>query len=190
MKRSCGARPLLYPHPVMIVCTYDADGNPDAMTAAWGGICSSNPPSVAVSIQKVRKTYENIQQQKAFTVCIPSAGHVAAADYFGIESGRHADKIATAGLTAVRSDLVDAPYVAEFPVVLECRLTGSMEVGVHTQFIGEILDVKVDESVLGPDGVPDLTKVMPFVYDSAGRAYHAVGPEIAKAFSAGLALKK
>lgn len=160
------------------------------MTAAWGGICSSNPPSVAVSVQKVRKTYENIQQKKAFTICIPSSAHVVAADYFGIESGRHADKIATAGLTAVRSDLVDAPYIAEFPVVLECRLTGSMEVGVHTQFIGEILDVKVDDAVIGPDSVPDLAKVMPFVYDSAGRAYYSVGPEIAKAFSAGLALKK
>jgi flavin reductase (DIM6/NTAB) family NADH-FMN oxidoreductase RutF len=189
-KISCGARPLLYPHPVLIVCTYDTEGTPDAMTAAWGGICSSNPPSVAVSIQKVRKTYENIQQKKAFTVCIPSSDHVVEADYFGIESGKHADKIRTAGLTAVRSDRVDAPYIAEFPVVLECKLRESVEIGVHTQFIGEIVDVKADESVLGPDGLPEIAKVMPFLYDSVARTYHAVGPEIAKAFSAGLVLKK
>lgn len=190
MKQSIGAKTLLYPHPVLIVCTYDADGNPDAMTAAWGGICSSNPPSVAVSIQKTRKTYENLKAKSAFTVCIPSARYVAEADYFGIESGKHADKIAAAGLTAVQSDKVDAPYIDEFPVVLECRLAQTVEIGVHTQFIGEILDVKVDDAVIGADGNPDIERIDPFIYDSAARTYRAVGREIARAFSVGLPLKK
>ncbi|TAJ44681.1 flavin reductase family protein [Methanofollis fontis] len=190
MKHSLGAKTLLYPHPVLIVCSYDADGNPDAMTAAWGGICSSNPPSVAVSVQKSRKTYENIMATGAFTVCIPPERYVAEADYFGIESGRNTDKIAAAGLTAVGSDLVNAPYIREFPVVLECRMSQSVEIGVHTQFIGEILDVKVDDAVIGESGHPDIGLIKPFLYDSAARTYHATGPEIARAFSAGLTLKK
>ncbi|QSZ66311.1 flavin reductase family protein [Methanofollis aquaemaris] len=190
MKRSIGAKTLLYPHPVLIICTYDAEGNPNAMNAAWGGICSSNPPSVAVSVQKSRKTYENLTAKQAFTVCIPSAKYVAEADYFGIESGKNTDKIAAAGLTAAKAAQVDAPYIEEFPVVLECRVSQSVEIGVHTQFIGEIVDVRVDESVLGEDGNPAMEKVMPFLYDSACRTYHGVGPEIAKAFSAGRALKK
>jgi len=190
MKQSIGAKTLLYPHPVLIVCTYDAAGNPDVMTAAWGGICSSDPPSIAVSIQKVRKTYDNLMAKSAFTVCIPPARYVAEADYFGIESGKHADKIRAAGLTAVKSDVVDAPYIEEFPVVLECRVVQTIEIGIHTQFIGEIVDVKVDESVLGADGKPDIEKIAPFIYDSAARTYRAVGAEIARAFSAGLVLKK
>jgi len=190
MKQSIGAKTLLYPHPVLIVCTYDAAGTPDAMIAAWGGICSSDPPSVAVSVQKARKTYENLMARSAFTVCIPPARYVAEADYFGIESGRNADKIRAAGLIAVQSDVVDAPYIAEFPVVLECRVSQTVEIGIHTQFIGEIVDVKVDGSVLGSDGKPDVEKIAPFIYDSAARTYRAVGSEIARAFSAGLALKK
>jgi flavin reductase (DIM6/NTAB) family NADH-FMN oxidoreductase RutF len=115
---------------------------------------------------------------------------VAEADYFGIESGRNADKIRAAGLTAVQSDVVDAPYIAEFPVVLECRVSQTVEIGIHTQFIGEIVDVKVDGSVLGSDGKPNVEKIAPFIYDSAARTYRAVGSEIARAFSAGLALKR
>lgn len=190
MKRSIGAKTLLYPHPVLIVCTYDTEGTPNAMNAAWGGICSSNPPSVAVSVQKSRKTYENLMATQAFTICIPSEKYVAEADFFGIESGKNTDKIAAAGLTAVKATKVDAPYIEEFPVVLECRVSQTVEIGVHTQFIGEIVDVRVDESVLGEDGNPVMEKIMPFIYDSACRTYHGVGPEIAKAFSAGRVFKK
>ena len=86
------------------------------------------------------------------------------ADYFGIASGRNEDKFAAAGLTPVHSDLVDAPYVEEFPLVLECRLAHTFELGLHTQFVGEILDVKVDEELLGKGGVPDLEKLLPICF--------------------------
>jgi flavin reductase (DIM6/NTAB) family NADH-FMN oxidoreductase RutF len=190
MKRSIGPRTLLYPHPDLIVGTYDRDGRPDAMAAAWGGICSSRPPSVAVSIQKTRQTYENLMAQREFTISIPSAAYVKEADFFGIVSGRDADKFAATGLTPVRSDLVNAPYVGEFPIVLECRLLQTVEVGVHTQFIGEILDVKVDESVLDEDGKPDIRKIRPFAYDSIRMEYYGFGEVLAKAFSAGREFQK
>lgn len=189
-KISIGPRTLLYPHPDLIIGTYGPDGRPDAMVAAWGGICSSQPPAVAVSVQKVRQTYENLTSEREFTVSIPSVDYVKEADYFGIVSGRDTDKFAATGLTPVKGDLVNAPYVGEFPVVLECRLLQTVEIGVHTQFIGEILDVKVDESVLGPDGKPDIGKIRPFAYDSMRREYYGFGGVIAKAFSVGREIQK
>jgi flavin reductase (DIM6/NTAB) family NADH-FMN oxidoreductase RutF len=189
-KRSIGPRTLLYPHPDLIIGTYDASGRPDAMVAAWGGICSSRPPAVAVSVQKARQTYANLMEQREFTISIPSTDYVREADYFGIGSGKDTDKFAATNLTPVKGDLVNAPYVGEFPVVLECRLLQTVEIGVHTQFIGEILDVKVDESVLGEDGKPDIGKIRPFAYDSMRQEYYGFGGVIAKAFSAGKELKR
>ena len=107
------------------------------MTAAWAGICCSNPPCVAVSLQKSRYTYENIVEQKAFTLNIPSEVLVKVVDYLGITSGRKSDKFAVAGLTPVKSTLVNAPYIEEFPMILECKLLQTVEIGSHTQFIGE-----------------------------------------------------
>jgi len=189
-KISIGPRTLLYPHPDLIIGTYGPGDRPDAMAAAWGGICSSDPPSVAVSVQRDRQTYENLFKHREFTISIPSVDHVKEADYFGIVSGHDTDKFADTGLTPVKGECVSAPYVGEFPVVLECRLLQTVDIGMHTQFIGEILDVKVSESVLGPDGKPDIKKIQPFAYDSMRREYYGFGSVIEKAFSAGLEFRR
>ena len=185
MKKSLGAQTLAYPTPTWVVATYDKDGKPNAMTAAWGGICCSKPPCVAISLRKATYSHGCIVARQAFTVSIPSAAHVKEADYFGIASGRDRDKFAAARLTPVRSELVDAPYVAEFPVVLECRLRHTVEIGLHTQFIGEILDVKIDEAAVGTDGTPDIARVRPMIYDTGKRAYWEVGRFLGQAFSIG-----
>jgi len=183
MKKSLGAKTIVYPTPVFVVGTYDKAGKPNVMTAAWAGICCSVPPCVAVSLRKATYTYGNIMERKAFTVSVPSENYVEEADYFGIASGRDEDKLAKSGLTPVRSDLVDAPFVKEFPLVLECRLLRYIEIGLHTQFIGEILDVKSDE--VEEDGLPDIEKVRPILFSPEGRKYHAVGRYLGKAFSIG-----
>jgi flavin reductase (DIM6/NTAB) family NADH-FMN oxidoreductase RutF len=185
MKRSLGPKTLLYPTPTWVIGSYDKDGKPNVMTIAWGGVCSSVPPCVSISIRSATYTHGNIVARKAFTVNIPSAAHVKEADHFGIVSGRKEDKLQKAGLTAVKSDKVDAPFVDEFPVVLECKLVQTHEIGIHTQFIGEIVDVKADESVLGPDGLPDILKVKPIIFTPEGRGYYGVGAFLGKAFSVG-----
>jgi flavin reductase (DIM6/NTAB) family NADH-FMN oxidoreductase RutF len=186
MKKSFGPKTILYPTPVLVVGTYDKAGAPNAMTCAWGGICCSKPPCVAVSLRRATYSYGSIVERQAFTVSIPSEDHVKEADYLGSASGRDGDKFAATGLTPVRSDLVDAPYVAEFPVVLECKLLHTLEIGLHTQFIGEILDVKIDEAVLGQSGNPDLQKIRAMVF--GGGAYHSMGAFLGKAFDVGRAL--
>jgi len=185
MKTSLGPRTLLYPTPVLVVGTYDAEGKPNVMTASWGGICCSQPPCVNISLRKATYSYQNIVDRKAFTLSIPSQEQVRQADYFGLVSGRDTDKFTTAGLTPVRSELVDAPYVSEFPLVLECRLVHTAELGLHTQFIGEVMDVKIDASALNAEGKVDIRKIKPLLFAPDTREYYGVGEFIANAFSVG-----
>jgi flavin reductase (DIM6/NTAB) family NADH-FMN oxidoreductase RutF len=185
MKKSLGAKTLLYPTPVFIVGTYDADGRANVMTAAWGGICCSRPPCVAVSLRQATYTFGLAVAREAFTISLPSEEYVKEADYFGMVSGRDEDKFAATGLTPVSSDLVNAPYVKEFPLVIECKLLQTIELGLHTQLIGEIMDVKVDEALLGKGGVPDLDRVKPILFAPENRAYHGIGGFLGKAFSIG-----
>lgn len=185
MKKSIGAKTIVYPTPVFIVGTYDKTGEPNVMTVAWGGICCSEPPCVAVSLRKATYSYGNIIANRAFTINIASETHVKEADYFGIASGEKKNKFSVSGLTPVNSDLVNAPYVKEFPLVLECKVLHILEIGLHTQFIGEILDVKADEEVLGENGLPNINKIKPFLFAPIRRAYFGIGDFLGEAFSIG-----
>jgi len=185
MKKSLGAKTLLYPTPVLVVGTYDAAGKPNVMTASWGGICCSQPPCVAVSLRKATYTYHNLCRRKAFTLSIPSEPFIRQADYFGLTTGRETDKFASTGLTPVRSELVDAPYVKEFPVVIECRLFRQFELGLHTQFVGEVLDVKAEDDVLNTSGMVDILKLKPLVFTPDTQAYYGIGGLAGQAFSIG-----
>ncbi|MFC1545277.1 flavin reductase family protein [Gemmatimonadota bacterium] len=184
MKRSLGARTIAYPTPVFIVGSYDSEGNPNLMAVAWGGICCSKPPSVAISLRAATYSHSCIRVSGAFTINIPSEDLVGAADYVGTFSGRDVDKFAELGLTPVRSELVNAPFVEEFPVVLECRLNHTVEIGMHTQYVGEILDVKVDEAVIGEQGVPDIELLKPIFYDPGTRGYYGSSSILGKAYTA------
>lgn len=190
MKKSLGAVTHAMPTPVWLVGSYDKEGKPNLATVAWGGVCCSDPASVTVSLRKSRHSYHAILERQAFTINVASNRFAREADYAGIASGRDSDKFAVAGLTAVRSELVDAPYVAEFPLILECRLLQTVEIGVHTQFIGQIVDVKAEEEVLDGNGVPDATKVLPLVYSPANRTYYGIGAVVGKGFEIGKELMK
>lgn len=177
-KKSLGKHTLILPAPVWIIGSYDAEGVANVMAASWVGICSSDPASVTVSLKESRYTYENVKERGAFTVNIPSSRFAAESAFFGTVSGRDYDKFAATGLTAVRSELVDAPYIKEFPLIVECRLTGTYEVGVHIMFIGEIVDVKADESVLNERGRPDISRLDPFVYATGSGTFHSIGKSL------------
>ncbi len=185
MKKSLGPQTLIFPTPIWCVGTYDQEGNPNVMTIAWGGICCSKPPCVTISLRKATYTYGSILDRGAYTLSVPSEKYIQEADYFGLVSGRDVNKFQETRLTPVKSDLVDAPYVGEFPMVLECRLIHHYEIGLHTQFIGEIMDLKVDENTLGEDNKPDILKIAPIVYATKAQQYHRIGDQIGKAFEIG-----
>ncbi len=185
MKKSIGPQTLVYPVPTWIVGTYDSGGKPNGMTAAWGGICCSDPPCVAVSLRKATYSYASLMAQKAFTINVPSEDQLKVADYFGLVSGRDVDKFAATGLTPIRSQLVNAPYIDEFPLVLECSVLHVVELGLHTQFVGHIQDVKAEESTLGATGLPEIEKVKPIIFSPGNRFYYGLGEFLGRAFSAG-----
>jgi len=184
MKVSIGPKTMALPTPAWLVGTYDADGKPNLMTAAWGGICCSKPVCVTVSLQKPRFSYAAIMERQAYTVNIASEADVAKVDYCGIVSGRDHDKFAACGFTAVKSDLVDAPYVAECPLILECKVVHVKDLGMHTMFVGEVLDVKVDAAAM-KDGKPDPTAIKPIIFAPEDRGYYGLGAFLGQAFSIG-----
>lgn len=190
MKKNLGAKDLIFPAPVLIVGTYDEAGVPNAMNVAWGGLCSSNPPAVAISIRKERKTYENILCKNAFTVHIATENLMQEADYFGMISGRRVNKLEQAAMKAVRAEHVDAPCLESFPLILECEVLHIMDIGQHAHIIGKILNVLVDEIVLDCQGVVDIAKLKAIGYDPAGNHYIAASQIVGKAFSVGDSLLK
>ena len=185
MKISIGSHTSAYPNPVWCVGSYDQEGKPNVMTVAWGGICCSKPVAVTVSLRKATYSYGSIMARKAYTISVPNQKYVTEVDYFGIASGRDTDKFKDTGLTPMRSEVVDAPYIDEFPLVIECKVIHTHEIGLHTQFIGEIMDIKVEEDAVTSEGKPIMQKVAPFVYGHGIREYWSLGKVIGRGFDIG-----
>ena len=171
MKRSLGPKTLVYPLPAFLIGTYDHTGKANIMTLAWGGICCSDPPLLAISIRKERWTYKAVLANGCFTVSIPPVALAAETDF------------AELGLTPVKGEFVNAPYVQECPVVLELSLHSHLHLGSHVQFIGKIEDVKAEDSCLDEKGNLALVKVDPLIFDSGERQYFQAGDPKHKAFS-------
>lgn len=185
MRKNLGAKAILYPMPVLIIGSYDENGTPDAMNAAWGGI--SEETQISICVSDTHKTAANIIARKAFTVSIADAENVVAADYVGIVSGnKEPDKIKKAGWTAVKSEKVDAPIFNELPLTLECKLISYDE--ESCRLVGEIINVCADERIL-TDGKVDLSKFSPITYDTVNHDYLTLGEKVGKAFSDGMKLK-
>lgn len=186
MRKNFGAKPMCYPMPVYIIGTYGADGTPNAMNAAWGGI--SEETEITICVDSEHKTTENILARKAFTVSMATAETVVACDYVGIVSGNKVpDKFAKAGFHATKSEFVDAPLIDELPMALECRLISYDP--ESCRLVGEIVNISADESVLNSDGKVDAAKLRPITYDPMTHAYLVVGEKIGQAFHDGVALK-
>ena len=186
MRKNFGSKPLLYPQPVLIIAAYGEDGTPNAMNAAWG--CIADYHKVAVIIAAEHKTTANILARGAFTVSMADADHVTEADYLGVVSGNDVpDKVAKAGLHAVKSEFVDAPIMEEFAMALECRLVSYDP--ESEMMIGEIVNVSADDRVLGEDGKIDPALLRPITFDPVHNAYIALGDAVGRAFCDGLALR-
>ena len=177
-----GVKPWIYPMPVLIIGTYDENGVPNAMNAAWGIISDFQEISISLS---EHKTTENFAVTGAFTVSIATENMVIPCDYVGIESAsKVTDKFTKAGFHATKSEFVNAPLIDELPMALECKVK-SFEDGI---LVGEIINVTADESVL-TDGHIDMGKLKPIAYDPVSHAYVGIGEKVGTAFQDGLKLK-
>ena len=186
MRKNFGAKPYTYPQPVLIIASYDENGTPDAMNAAWGGI--SDDTQISMCLSAGHKTVKNILKRKAFTVSMADAAHVAACDYVGIISANDVpDKLEKAGFHTTRSEFVDAPLIDELPMALECRLVSYDE--ESCRMVGEIVNVSAEESVLDENGKIDPGKLQPITFDPVNNAYLKLGEKVGNAFQDGLALK-
>ena len=186
MRKNFGAKPQLYPQPVFIIGTYNEDGTPNAMNAAWGGI--TEEAEITICISDDHKTAVNLVRSSCFTVSMGTVDQVVACDYVGIESGNDAaNKIAKAGWRSVAGEFVNAPLFEELPMALECRVVEYD--ASKCRLIGEIVNVSADERVLNADGKVDPAKLQPIVYDSMNHAYWSFGQQVGKAFHDGLQLK-
>ena len=185
MRKNFGSKTWLYPMPVLIVGTYDENGIPDAMNAAWGGIYDTN--MVMVCLDDSHKTTENIKKTRAFTVSFATVNTVVPCDYVGIVSANdEPDKFTKAGFHAIKSEFVNAPVIEELPMTVECELLKFNEDGIC---IGRIVNVSADESILDENGKIDAKKLDPIIYDSVTHAYWNFGEKVGKAFSDGNKLK-
>lgn len=184
MKKNFGAQTWLYPMPVFIIATYDGNGNPDAMNAAWGGIVDRG--YIGLCLSASHKTTKNILLKKAFTVSIADVKNVTASDYVGLESANTtSNKLEKSGWTTCKSDFVDAPIINELPMVLECEYVKTTDEGL---IIGKIINVSAEESVL-TDGKIDPAKFSPITFDPVNNRYVALGNVVGNAFSDGAKLK-
>ena len=185
MRKDFGKKPWLYPLPVLIVGTYNPDGTPNAMNAAWGGLYDSD--QVVLCLSAGHKTTHNIEEREAFTVSFATADQMAACDYVGMVSGNDtSDKLAKTGWHVTKSSRVDAPLFDELPLTLECRYLKHNEDG---NIIGEIVNVTADESILDADGKPDAAKLCPISFDPVANTYRVLGENVGQAFHDGAKLK-
>lgn len=185
MRKNFGVKSFIYPQPVLIIATYDENGIPDAMNAAWGSVADTN--KIAMYLARHHKTVKNILLKKAFTVSMADASHVVECDYVGIVSGNDVpNKLEIAGLHTTKSEFVDAPLIDELSLALECKLESFDE---ETELlIGEIINVCADEKIL-TDGKIDPTKLEPITFDPVHHKYIKLGEVVGNAFKDGMKLK-
>lgn len=182
------AKPWVLPQPVLIIGTYNSDGTPNAMNAAWGGQWDGN--EIIISLGS-HATTDNLKRCEDFTVTFATVETLAAADYVGIVSGRKVpDKIERTGWTVVKAENVNAPLFKDFPMTMECRVKEKLqesETGCY--LVGEIINIACDEEYLAEDGNPDVEKMRLIAYEPVHHGYLELGKRAGAAFSAGNALK-
>lgn len=186
MRKDLKPQAYIYPLPVLIIGTYDKDGTPNAMNAAWGTVCDTK--RVSVCIDSSHKTMENILLNKAFTIAIADSSNVVPADYVGIVSANNvSNKIEKTGWKVTKSNTINAPIFEQLPLVMECKLISYNDKSEIC--IGEVVNVSVDEKILNTNGQIDLALFKPICYDCGQHDYYELGKRVGAAFKDGKKIK-
>lgn len=184
MTKDFGVKPYLFPMPTYMIGTYNEDDTVDVMMMAWGGICAED--MVALNLEAEHKTVANIKARKAFTLAVPGRDTLKESDFFGIATANKvADKFERSGLHAIKSERVDAPIVAEYPITLECEVVEMQSQPYGLRVLGRIVNVIADEKVLDEAGKIDVRKIQAFVFDQMQNGYFAIGEKVGRAWYSG-----
>ena len=186
--KSFGQKSWMLPQPVLIIGTYNADGTPNAMNAAWGGQWDAKEIVISMG---AHATTENLARCNDFTVAFATKDTMVASDFVGIVSAKNdPEKMKKTGWTAVKSDNVNAPVFTDFPMTLECRILRKIDESEEGYYIvAEIVNILVNEEYLAEDGKPDVEKMQLITYDPVHHGYIALGKRVGNAFSDGKQLK-
>ena len=186
--KSFGVKPWMLPQPVLIIGTYNEDGTPNAMNAAWGGQWDRGEIMVSMG---AHATTENLARCADFTVAFATKDTMVASDFVGIVSAKNDhDKMSKTGWTAVKSENVNAPVFTDFPMTLECRIKHKIDESDEGYYIvAEVVNILVDESYLNEDGHPDVEKMQLIAYEPVSHSYVAIGNKVGNAFVDGKTLK-
>ena len=178
-KITLGTMPFMSVMPTLLVGA-NVKGKPNYMTAAWATVACMAPPMVCVAINKMRYTAKGIEENKTFSLNVPSVKQVVETDHCGLVSGAQEDKSKV--FRSFYGKLKTAPLAEECPINIECRLFKSVDCGSHLLYIGEVMEIHAEKTCV-TDGKPDITKINPIIY--AQSAYFDVGKQVDSAFSAG-----
>jgi len=189
-KKQLGPCVTFFPQPTTLISTVGSDGSVDLMTASWVSILSKTPPTMGISLNRCRKTYELIRQTGCFVVNLVPAALALEADYCGLRSGRDEDKVAVSALELKPATKVAAPLVARSPLNVECRYTGELELGDYRVVLGEILEIHAAAAAFTGEGSMDARAFDPLVYLGGIRQYWNLGERVADAYQDGKALMK
>ena len=186
--KSFGQKPWVLPQLVLIIGTYNQDGTPNAMNAAWGGQWDAK--EIMISMGK-HATTENLARCNEFTVAFATKDTMVASDFVGIVSAKKApEKMQKTGWTATKAENVNAPVFTDFPMTLECRILRKIDETEEGYYIvAEIVNILVDEAYLGEDGKPDVAKMQLITFEPVHHGYHVIGERVGNAFADGKVLK-
>ncbi len=178
----------LLPQPVLIIGTYDKNGKPNAMNAAWGGQWDAREIMISLGSHQ---TTDNLAINPDFTIAFATAATMIAADYVGITSGRSTpDKMTRTGWTIAKAPNVNAPVFGEFPMTLECRTKQKIGEGTGGfNLVAEIVNILCGEKYLAADGKPDVEKMGIITFDPVHHTYIELGKTVGNAFADGKKLK-
>lgn len=186
--KSFEPKPWVAPQPVLIIGTYNEDGLPNAMNAAWGG--QWDMKEIIISMGK-HQTTKNLNRNGEFTVAFATTDTMIASDFVGVVSAKNdPEKMSKTGWEFIKAEKVNAPVFTCFPMTLECRIKEKIDESADGYYIiADIVNILVDENYLAEDGKPDIEKMQLIIFDPIHHGYIQLGKKVGQAFSDGKALK-
>jgi flavin reductase (DIM6/NTAB) family NADH-FMN oxidoreductase RutF len=180
MRRNLKPGSIIYPTPVVLATSTDDSGKPNVCTLAASGILSGNPPHVSISIRPSRYSHALITKTREYVINIPTADIVKETDYCGIVSGRVVDKFKVTKLNLIEAKIVQPPIIEQCPVSLECKVKDIIKLGSHDVFVGEVVNLNVQESISDKYGNIDYKKLKPITWNPITEEYHSLGERLGK----------